>query len=64
MGRSRVKGVQSDAPVEVVTQHAAASELVILGLRRLGRRRKVFGEFALRVARDTSCGIVMISHRG
>jgi len=43
---------------------ASESDLVILGLQRLGRRRKMFGDTAMMIARDTGCGIIMISQRG
>jgi amino acid transporter len=49
---------------EAVIQHTANADLVVLGLKRLGQRRKVFGDLALRIARETNCGIIMISRRG
>jgi nucleotide-binding universal stress UspA family protein len=56
--------VVADDVGEAVTHHAANADLVVLGLKRLGQRRKVFGDLALRVARETSCGVIMISRRG
>ncbi|MBU0719621.1 MAG: amino acid permease [Planctomycetes bacterium] len=53
----------ADDVAEVVTRHAADADLVVLGLKRLGQRRKVFGDLALRVARETNCGIIMIGRR-
>jgi len=37
---------------------------VILGIQRLGRRRKVLGKMARAVAQDTDCGLIMLSSRG
>ena len=47
-----------------VVQLAEQTDLVILGLQRHGRRKKTFGQVALRIAADTRCGIIMISGRG
>ena len=54
----------SNDVAEEITRYATKSDLVILGLQRLSRRRKVFGDITLRIARDTSCGIIMINRRG
>jgi APA family basic amino acid/polyamine antiporter len=56
--------VAEDDVAGAVARYAADADLVVLGLRRIGQRRKVFGELALRVGRETSCGIIMISRRG
>ncbi len=53
----------TDDVVGELTRRASECDLVILGLQRLGRRRKLFGEVVLRLARETSCGLVMISRR-
>jgi basic amino acid/polyamine antiporter, APA family len=63
-GYSGVKIVQHDDPERVITEHAAESDLVILGVQRLGPRRKAFGHICLKIARETTCPILMISHRG
>jgi basic amino acid/polyamine antiporter, APA family len=63
-GYSRVKVVQSDDPGLVITEHAAESDLVILGVQRLSSRNKAFGHILLQIARETQCPILMISHRG
>jgi nucleotide-binding universal stress UspA family protein len=54
--------LHDDVVAEVVTR-AADSDLLILGLQRLGRRRKVFGERVLEIAQSTTCPLVMISRR-
>jgi nucleotide-binding universal stress UspA family protein len=63
-GIARVKVVQSDDAGQVIVEHAAESDLVILGVQRLSRRRKAFGHVTLRVAEETDCPILIISHRG
>lgn len=55
--------VTSDSPVDVVVEHADKSDLVILGVQRLNRRQKLFGQFALQVARRTTCPILLICRR-
>jgi hypothetical protein len=42
---------------------AAESDLMIVGVQRLGRQRKVFGERVLEIARRTDCPLLMISSR-
>lgn len=59
-----VEVIRSHSAAEVVARQASESDLVILGLQRLGRRSKVFGEVALHVAKETSCAMIMISRRG
>lgn len=56
--------VRGDDPVEIIATSAADNDLLVLGLQRLSRRRKVFGEFALQVARRVDCPVVMISQQG
>ena len=63
-GYSRVKVVQSDDPSRVITEHAAESDLVILGVQRFSSRKKAFGHISLQIAQKTKCPILMISHRG
>ncbi len=54
--------LRDDVVAEVV-RRAADSDLLILGLQRLGRRRKVFGERVLEIAQSTTCPLLMISRR-
>lgn len=54
----------TDDVVGELTTRAAEHDLVILGLQQKSRRRRVFGDIVLRIARETSCGLVMISRRG
>ncbi|MGA1796129.1 MAG: APC family permease [bacterium] len=60
----RVQVIRSDNVVKGVRRHAAQSDLVILGIQRYGRRRKVFGEVALEIARVTPGATLIISRRG
>ena len=61
-GHSEVKTVLDDRAVDAVVEHAEHSDLVVLGVQRV-RRHKLFGHFALEVARRTTCPIVVLSHR-
>jgi amino acid transporter/nucleotide-binding universal stress UspA family protein len=63
-GHSRVEILRRDRVSDAVVERAAAADLVILGLRRSGRRRKTFGEIPRRVARETGSAVLMISRRG
>lgn len=60
----RVEVLRSNAVPEAVTQAAADYDLVVLGLQRFGRRRKMLGDVARRIARDTTGGLILISRRG
>ncbi len=46
-----------------VIRRAADTDLLILGFHRSGRRRAVFSSLMLRIARGTTCPLLMISHR-
>jgi hypothetical protein len=52
-----------DAPSAIV-KRAADCQLLLLGLRRLGRRKKDFGPFALRMAEEVETATLLISRRG
>ncbi len=54
----------SNDVVGEITMRSAESDLVILGLQRLARRRKKFGTFPLQIARKTTCPLIMISRSG
>jgi len=56
--------VRARSVAEEVNRRAATADLVILGVQRLHRRRKMIGEVALQIARHTSCALLMISRRG
>ena len=52
---------RSDDVSAAIAGRAADSDLTILGLQRLGRRRRVFGDLAITVARETDRALLMIS---
>jgi nucleotide-binding universal stress UspA family protein len=60
----QVEVVQSDDALKTVAQRADESDLLILGVQRHGRRKKLFGSFTLQIARRTSCPIIVMSRRG
>ena len=55
---------RNNRPVDEIIRRAAENDLLILGLQRLGRRRKVFGDVVLKIARDTTCGLILINRKG
>jgi amino acid transporter len=59
--RPAAKVVADDDVLGVITAHAEQSDLVIVGTRRT-RRGRAIGDVALRIARATRGGIVLISH--
>jgi hypothetical protein len=70
MAQDEAPGI-AQAEVELVDDVAAAliaracdNDLVVLGLKRLAKKHKVFGQLVLRLARETSCGLILISRRG
>jgi amino acid transporter len=62
-GRSRSRILREDDVTGTLVQHSSGSDLVILGMVRRGRR-KVFGDLTLALARETSCPMILIGHRG
>ncbi len=62
-GDSTVEIALSDEIVKEVVGRAADCDLLVLGLQRLGRRRKIFGGRVLEIAEHTTCPLLMISRR-
>jgi len=60
----KIEVLASAAPADAITQHAVSNDLTILGLQRFHRRRKVFGDMVLHVARHTSGPLLLLSRRG
>ena len=58
---SETKLVQCADPAREVVREAGESDLLILGIQRHGPRLKAFGDFTLRIARETHCPLIMIS---
>ncbi len=59
-----VKVVQSDDALAAVVDQANEFDLLILGVQRHGRRKKLFGSFTRQVAQRTTCTIIVMSRRG
>jgi APA family basic amino acid/polyamine antiporter len=59
-GKSDVDVLATEDPVGAVLEQARDAELLVLGLPRLGGRA-LFGEVALRIAREAPCATVMLS---
>ena len=62
--RCNVEVVQSDDALQTVVDRANESDLVILGVQRLGRRKKLFGQFTRQLAQRTTCPLIVMSRRG
>jgi nucleotide-binding universal stress UspA family protein len=62
-GVSTASIVLGEDLVGEVVRRAAEHDLLIVGLQRLGRRQKAFGDTVLRIASATSCPLLMISRR-
>lgn len=60
-GRLTTLVVRNDDVIAEIKAQAAETDLIVLGLQRLKSNRKAFGDFALAVARETKCAIIMIS---
>jgi nucleotide-binding universal stress UspA family protein len=60
---STVTVTLSDEVFGEIEARAAECDLLVVGLQRLGRRRKVFGDRVLEIAQKTTCPLLMISRR-
>ncbi len=49
---------------QAITEEAQKHDLVVLGLQRVGKRQRVFGDITQRVAQETDCAIILISRKG
>jgi hypothetical protein len=63
-GEAEAKVVRSDDALTTIVEAARDADLVVLGVRRVGRHRKVFGQLALRIAAETETATLMLSARG
>lgn len=64
LDQCKVEVVQSDDALQTVAVHADQSDLLILGVQRHARRKKLFGDFIPELAKRTSCPMILISRRG
>ena len=62
-GSSEQVVIKSDDPVDVISA-AAEGHLVILGVQRIGPRRKLFGQFTRKISNQTDSPLIVISRRG
>ena len=60
----KIHVIQDDDVAGVISSYSERADLVILGLRRVGRKRKAFGEITMEIIRRTSCAIIMINRYG
>ena len=61
-GEAQIEIACSDHPADVVVEHAAQNDLIILGLQKIGRAR-VFGRIVLRISNETDGTLIMISQK-
>ena len=54
----------NDSVADEVKKQASECDLAVLGLQRINRRRRAFGDLAVQIARDTSCATVMLRQSG
>lgn len=59
-----VEVVRSDDPSQAIADRASSCDLLVLGVQRVGRHRRLFGDFGLRVARATTTPLLLIGNRG
>jgi len=62
--QARAEVVCHDDAVAAVAGRAADADLLVLGVQRLGRTQKLFGDFTRRIAPRTTCALMVISRRG
>ncbi|MEZ4228579.1 MAG: amino acid permease [Polyangiaceae bacterium] len=62
-GSATVEVVRDDDPIAALKRAAATADLVVLGLRNDGGRRKVVSRVALAIASDAPCATLLLSSR-
>ena len=63
VGEPQVDVLRDDEPVAALKRAAASADLVVLGLRNDGGRRKVVSRIALAIARDAPCASLLLSSK-
>lgn len=56
--------IASDEPIKSIVEASKDAGLMILGVQRIGPRKKLFGSFTRQVAKQSGCPLVVISRRG
>ncbi len=62
-GQAEVELRRSADALSELIRASAEADLVVLGLQRLARRRRTFGELTIRLATETSSPLILISRR-
>ena len=55
--------IRSDDPVAAIVEAATEMTLLILGVQRIDRRKRLLGTFTRRIAQQTLCPLIVISSR-
>ncbi|WP_146515306.1 amino acid permease [Rubripirellula amarantea] len=63
-GACQCEVVRNDDPITAVVEASRFAGLIVLGVQRIGPKKKLFGRFTRSVARQTDCPLVVISRRG
>ena len=56
--------VLSDDPLSTIVERASNADLVIMGVQRQGRNRKLFGQFTRQFAQRSACPMIVMSRKG
>jgi basic amino acid/polyamine antiporter, APA family len=63
-GDAKIAVYCSDSAIDLIIEQAAEVDLLVLGMQRFARHQKFFGATALHIARQTSCGLILINRKG
>ncbi|MCB9895364.1 MAG: amino acid permease [Planctomycetes bacterium] len=63
-GFGKVRIVRSDNPIDEVARQCEQADLTIIGVQRMGKRKKHFGRFAMAIVQKTTHAVMLISRRG
>ena len=63
-GTCRIQVARSDDAIRTIAGRADEADLLILGVQRHDKRKKLFGDFTKQIAQRTSCPIIVMSRRG
>jgi len=63
-GFGKVRIIRSDNAIGEVISQTEDADLTIIGVQRMGKRKKHFGRFAMQVVQETTQAVMLISRRG